>query len=120
MNRQDCPQYWARRGTSLVVQWLRLHASNARVMGSIPGLGTKIPRCGEAEKAKANKQTKICWILVWARPALSEGPVVKNPPASAGDMCLIPDLGRFHMPWGNQAHTLQLLSPQATKLKQTR
>ena len=103
-----------------MVEWLRLHASNARVMGSIPGLGTKIPRCGEAEKAKANKQTKICWILVWARPALSEGPVVKNPPASAGDMGLIPDLGRFHMPWGNQAHTLQLLSPQATKLKQTR
>jgi len=30
-------------GTSLVVQWLRLHASNARDMGSIPGQGTKIP-----------------------------------------------------------------------------
>ena len=30
-------------GTSLVVQWLRLHASNARDMASIPGQGTKIP-----------------------------------------------------------------------------
>ena len=30
-------------GTSLVVQWLRLHVPNARSMGSIPGWGTKIP-----------------------------------------------------------------------------
>ena len=30
-------------GTSLAVQWLRLCASNARGMGSIPGWGTKIP-----------------------------------------------------------------------------
>ena len=29
--------------TSLVVQWLRLHASSARGMGLIPGWGTKIP-----------------------------------------------------------------------------
>ena len=28
-------------GTSLVVQWLRLHTSNARGTGSIPGQGTK-------------------------------------------------------------------------------
>ena len=25
--------------------------------------------------------------------------MVKNPPANAGDMGLIPDLGRSHMPW---------------------
>ena len=30
-------------GTSLVVQWLRFHTSNAGVMGSIPAQGTKIP-----------------------------------------------------------------------------
>ena len=29
------------------------------------------------------------------------GSVVKNPPANAGDMGLIPGLGRSHMPWGN-------------------
>ena len=29
-------------GASLVVLWLRLYASNARGMGSIPGQGTKI------------------------------------------------------------------------------
>ena len=28
-------------------------------------------------------------------------PVVKNPPANAGDMGLIPGLGRFHMPQCN-------------------
>ena len=36
-----------------------------------------------------------------------DGPEVKN--ANAGDTGLIPGLGRFHMPWGNQAHVLQLL-----------
>ena len=29
------------------------------------------------------------------------GPVVRNPPANAGDKGLIPGSGRFHMPWGN-------------------
>ena len=29
------------------------------------------------------------------------GPVIKNPPASAGDMGLIPGLRRLHMLWGN-------------------
>ena len=27
------------------------------------------------------------------------GPLVKNPPANAGDMGLIPGLGGFHLPW---------------------
>ena len=29
------------------------------------------------------------------------GPVVKNPPANAGDISSIPGPGRFHMPWGH-------------------
>ena len=36
-------QAWHIVGTSLVVQWLRLHAPNTGGMGSIPGQGTKIP-----------------------------------------------------------------------------
>ena len=36
--------------------------------------------------------------------------MVKNPPANAGDMGLIPGLGRSHMPRGNEAHAPQLLS----------
>ena len=39
------------------------------------------------------------------------GPVVKNPPAKAGDMGSIPGLGRFHMLQGNSA-----LVTQATEL----
>jgi len=30
------------------------------------------------------------------------GPVVKNPPASAGHRGAIPGLGRLHTPWGNK------------------
>ena len=37
-------------------------------------------------------------------------PVVKNPPANAGNMDSIPDPGRSHMFQSNQAHVLQLLS----------
>ena len=29
------------------------------------------------------------------------GPVVKSPPANAGDMGSSPGLGRSHMPWSN-------------------
>ena len=40
-----------------------------------------------------------------------DGPVVKNPPADAGDEGLIPGQGGFHMPWGSWAQEPQLLSP---------
>ena len=45
-------------GTSLVVQWLRLHASTAVGAGLIPGRGTKIPHtvwCGQKIKLKKKK-----------------------------------------------------------------
>ena len=44
-------------GTSLVVQWLRLPASNAGGEGSIPGGGTKIPRAAwcSQKKKKENR-----------------------------------------------------------------
>ena len=34
-------QEWKATGTSLVVQWLRLHTPNAGDPGSIPGQGTR-------------------------------------------------------------------------------
>ena len=40
---------------------------------------------------------------------LSIDPVVKNPPANAGDMGLIPGPGRSHMPRSNEACVPQLL-----------
>ena len=39
-------------GTSLVVQWLRLCASNAGGVGSIPGQGAKIPYASWPKKPK--------------------------------------------------------------------
>ena len=39
-------------GTSLVVQWLRPHASNVGGMGSIPGWGTKIPHAVRPAKGQ--------------------------------------------------------------------
>ena len=41
-------QAWHIVGTSLVVQWLRLHAPNTEGLGSIPGQGTKSP-CAAAK-----------------------------------------------------------------------
>ena len=41
------------------------------------------------------------------------GPVVKNPPANAGDTGSIPGLGRFHMQQSNRAHSPQLRSPHS-------
>ena len=60
--------------------------------------------------AKRSSKTKFLWHL-WFRLLYSSykysgldfpsGPVVKNPPANAGDTGLIPAVGRLHMPQGN-------------------
>ena len=44
-------------GKSLVVQWLRLHASNAGGMDLIPGEGTKIPQV-----AGCGQKPQKCWL----------------------------------------------------------
>ena len=51
---------------------------------------------------------------MWKIPDFPGGTVVKNPPANAGDMGLIPGLEISHVPWSNQAHVPQLLSPCTT------
>ena len=44
-------------GTSLAVQWLRLHTSNLGVAGSIPGWGNKIPHAAwRGPKIKKKKK----------------------------------------------------------------
>ena len=43
------------RGTSLEAQWLRLHASTAGGVGSIPGWGTKIPHVMQHGQNKTKK-----------------------------------------------------------------
>ena len=42
-------------GASLVVQWLRLCAPNARGMGLIDGQGTKIPHAAKCSQKKTRK-----------------------------------------------------------------
>ena len=44
-------------GTSLVVQWLRLHASTAGGVGSLPRWRTKIPHvwCGQKKSSTKNR-----------------------------------------------------------------
>ena len=58
------------------------------------------PRPWEALEA----ETWASHIVHWLSTLLMDfpgGPVVKNSPANAGDMGLIPGLGRFHMLLGN-------------------
>ena len=43
-------------GTSLVVQWLRICASTAGGMGSIPGWGTKIPHAAQSSQKQTKKK----------------------------------------------------------------
>ena len=54
-------------------------------------------------KKSAKKNKKEC-------RGFSDGSVVKNLPANAGDTGLIPDLGRSHMLWNYSAHVPRLLS----------
>ena len=55
-------------GTSLVVQWLRLHASNAESLGSIPGQGTRShmlqlrPSVNKQINKILKKKTNNLWI----------------------------------------------------------
>ena len=42
-------------GTSLAVQWVRLHASTSGGMGSIPAQGTKIPHATPHNQKKKKK-----------------------------------------------------------------
>ena len=58
--------------TSLLVQWLRLHASTAEDVDSIPGQGTKIPICHVVWPKKKKKNSRSGereqvgrWVDVW-------------------------------------------------------
>ena len=46
-------------GTSLLVQWLGLHASTAKGMGVIPGWGTWIPYAAWHSQKKKEKKNEI-------------------------------------------------------------
>ena len=52
----NCPKVKFCLGTSLAVQWLRLQASTAGGMGSVPGLGTKIPHAVQSGQKKKKSE----------------------------------------------------------------
>ena len=58
-------------GISLAVQWLRLHASNAVGLGSIPGQGTKIPHAVWHGQKKERTQRASGYYLSAVRPGLA-------------------------------------------------
>ena len=53
-------------GTSLAVGWLRLRTLNAGGKGSVPGLGTKIPRAAQrGQKKNVNKYGAQDFVLIY-------------------------------------------------------
>ena len=60
-------------GTSLVVQWLRLHASTPGGVGWIPGQGTKNPACCVVQPKKIKTETtSLTWLLAGVRRSTSK------------------------------------------------
>ena len=49
----------------MAVQWLRLHVSNAKDMGSIPGQGAKIPHRHSTAKNDKKIKSKINKMKAW-------------------------------------------------------
>ena len=62
---------------------------------------------GSEEELKETANTQPCMVamelaaLAHTCRGFPECSVVKNPPASAGGMDSIPDLGKSHVPWSN-------------------
>ena len=67
-------------GTSLVVQWLRLCASNARVMGSILDWGTRIPHAMWRSQKIGKKKKEFLFLTIskGMLMLLVQGPHLEN------------------------------------------
>ena len=61
-------------------------------------VGASVPGAGRTEEAEATVLLRAYESWIWDFP---DGPVVKNLPASAGDVGLIPGLRRSHVLQGN-------------------
>ena len=68
-------------------------------------VGVTLPSPGSGVlEGKENAHNHTAFFPGWIKSefqGFSEGSVIKNPPANAGDMGLIPDLGRSRMPRSN-------------------
>ena len=56
-----------KRGTSLAVQWLRLHASTSGGAGLIPGRGTRIPHAAQSGQKKKKKLEDIYFFNIFVK-----------------------------------------------------
>ena len=56
-------------GTSLAVQWLRIHASNAGGLGLIPGRGIKIPHAPQRGQKTKKKGFIVHWVSSTGAPS---------------------------------------------------
>ena len=105
-------------GNSLEDQWLGLSVFAAEGPGSIPGRGSKILQAMQCGQKTAKTHTRACMRTHTHTQnhleGFAGGPVVKNPPANAGDMGSNLGLGRSHMPRSNYARAPQLLSLHST------
>ena len=82
-------------GTSLVVQWLRLHLPMQGVHASQP---KKKNQNVNRSNIVTNSINTLKTVPVIDLPG---GPVVKNPPANAGDTGSVSGLGRSHTALSN-------------------
>ena len=82
-------------GTSLKVQWLRLHASNAEGAGSIPDSGAKIPHDAQARRKRIRSvsgvmnNNSLCF-LPSSTHSQSEGLPLGLPPWFTGNQHHLP------------------------------
>ena len=98
-----CPT--GRLNTEMAKHWFWVSVTIITEEGSILGISTCMGKY------------KNCALWTRIRELLDfpGGTVDKNPSASAGNMGLIPGLGRFHTLWSNKAHAPQLRKPASLK-----
>ena len=63
-------------GTSLAIQWLRLHASNSGGIDLSPGQATKIPhvmQCSQKKRFIWSNFLKILYLFIWLLQVFSYG-----------------------------------------------
>ena len=86
-------------GASLVVQWLKLHASSAGGAGSIPGRGAGIPGASQPKKQN-RKQKQYCnkFKKDFKNWSISESLFSKKKTVLEFTKIYFPSLGRMHLP----------------------
>ena len=90
-------------GIKIVNQWIfdRVHSGTAYTSNAICNQRARTATMDQGIIYVARSEERAVIIGTDTISQSPGGPVVKNPPANAGDMCLILGPGRFHMPQRN-------------------